>query len=315
MNARTAVVGLFSFVLGAALFAASESRIISTAAPTPVSTDKPRVADRQAIKAHIDKIFEAYIQSDCGTIRKTHAQDWIGFTSFAKSIVRGIDGYMHNSAPNCNEKASRPFGISGYSISEIDYAFYDNVALVPYVADVTYGRDSSIKAKLRSLDVYAKSDGEWNQVGSNIGPHPDTIQSQIKQSQELRRLTPEEMANLMNTRESVWRAYFANDRSLLEKLIPKETIAINAGEDAWSDRSAVLSGAAGFARSGAKLIRLEFPKTEVRVYGNVAILYSNYLYEFEVNGKKTTQSGRATEVFVLTNGAYVNSGWHLDAGK
>ncbi len=62
-------------------------------------------------------------------------------------------------------------------------------------------------------------------------------------------------------------------------------------------------------------MRLEFPKTELRVYGNVAIFYSDYLYELEVAGKQITRSGRVTEVFVRRDDGFVNTGWHLDAGK
>jgi Domain of unknown function (DUF4440) len=63
------------------------------------------------------------------------------------------------------------------------------------------------------------------------------------------------------------------------------------------------------------LLRLEFPRTEVRRYGNVTILYSRYLYEIESDGKRTTSSGRATEVFVLQDGAWTNPGWHTDTEK
>ena len=41
-----------------------------------------------------------------------------------------------------------------------------------------------------------------------------------------------------------------------------------------------------FAASGAKLVRLEFPKTEMQVYGNTIIIYTTYLYEIEAGGKR-----------------------------
>ena len=37
--------------------------------------------------------------------------------------------------------------------------------------------------------------------------------------------------------------------------------------------------------------------------------------EIEQGGQPFTNSGRATEVFVYRNGAWVNSSWHLDSGK
>ena len=121
---------------------------------------------------------------------------------------------------------------------------------------------------------------------------------------------------LLDAREAVWRAYFSNDRVALEKLIPEETITIEAGDgNNWSTRKNVLDGAERFAKGGGKLIKLEFPKTEIQVYGSTAIVYSNYAYEIETGGQRYNQSGRVTEVFVLRKGQWVNPGWHMDSGK
>jgi hypothetical protein len=120
---------------------------------------------------------------------------------------------------------------------------------------------------------------------------------------------------LLDAREAVWRAYFSNDRAALEKLIPEETITIEAGGNNWGNRNAILEGAARFAKSGGKLIKLEFPKTEIQVYGYTAVVYSNYSYELEIGGQRSQQTGRVTEVFVLRNGQWVNPGWHMDTGK
>ena len=48
------------------------------------------------------------------------------------------------------------------------------------------------------------------------------------------------------------------------------------------------------------------------MFGYVAIVYSNYVYEIEQGGKSFVNSGRATEVFVHRNGVWVNPSWHLD---
>lgn len=134
-------------------------------------------------------------------------------------------------------------------------------------------------------------------------------------SQQLRTLNANERAELLTAREKVWRAYFANDRDHLEAVIPPETIAINANEEQWANREAILMGAAQLAGSGVKLTRLEFPRTEMQVYGEVAIIYTTYLFEIENAGARETYSGRGTEIFVRRNKVWVNSGWHLDAGK
>ena len=120
---------------------------------------------------------------------------------------------------------------------------------------------------------------------------------------------------ILSAREAVWKAYFANDRAALEKLIPEEAIAIDDGNADRSDWDAILAGAKEFTDSGAKLVRLEFPQTEIQVYGNTVILYTTYLYETEAKGKRTTKSGRGTEMFVRRGNDLVNVGWHLDSGK
>ena len=120
---------------------------------------------------------------------------------------------------------------------------------------------------------------------------------------------------LLDAREAVWRAYFAGDRATLEKLIPAETVAIESGDNNWSSRQTIFDGSTQFAKNGGKLIKLEFPKTEIQVYGNTVIIYTTYAYEIEVNGQRSTASGRATEMFVRRGDELVNVGWHMDSGK
>jgi hypothetical protein len=113
---------------------------------------------------------------------------------------------------------------------------------------------------------------------------------------------------LLRVREMVWRAWFANDARTLEGLVPSETIVISAGEKNWKNQSDVLQGSANFHAKGGKLLRLEFPRTEVQHFGNVAVTYCQYLYEIEEGGKRSVTSGRVTEVFVLRNGQWTNPG-------
>ncbi len=126
---------------------------------------------------------------------------------------------------------------------------------------------------------------------------------------------PDDRAELLNTREAVWRAWFANDTKALEALVPPDTIVISAGEEKWKHQAEIFQSAADFHAKGGKLIRLEFPRTEIQHFGDVAITYSQYLYEIEMNGKRTVTSGRATETFVLRNGKWTNPGWHTDEEK
>jgi ketosteroid isomerase-like protein len=126
---------------------------------------------------------------------------------------------------------------------------------------------------------------------------------------------PDDRADLLAVREAVWRAWFANDTKALEALVPPDTIVISSGEEKWKDQAGVLEEAAKFHASGGKLIRLEFPRTEVQRFGDVAITYSQYVYETEVDGKRSVTSGRVTEIFALRKGKWTNPGWHTDTEK
>ncbi|MEO6390601.1 MAG: nuclear transport factor 2 family protein [Pyrinomonadaceae bacterium] len=282
-------------------------------ATTTIIPRDTRDADRQAIRAHIDSIFKAYINVDCKTIRDTHSANWVGFTSSARSVMRGIDTYMNTSARFCQSTPlpSPGFSLADYKIAEIDYEFYGDVALVPYVAETWYGKSRS-PGKLRSLDVYAKVNGEWTQVGSNIYLHPDMVQAQFRQAELPRELSPNEQASLKIAREGVWKAYFGGDLAQLEKLVPEEAIAMDGGPDVISKRADIFAGAKRSAAGGSKLVSLEFPRTETQVYGNTVILYTTFKLELETAGKRESLTGRGTETFVNRDGNWVNTGWNLE---
>ncbi len=126
---------------------------------------------------------------------------------------------------------------------------------------------------------------------------------------------PHDRAELLTAREAVWRSWFANDAKTLETLVPPDTIVISSGEEKWKNQADILESAAKFHAAGGKLIRLEFPRTEIQRFGDVAITYSQYLYETEVDGKRSVTTGRVTEVFVLRDGKWTNPGWHTDTEK
>ncbi len=123
----------------------------------------------------------------------------------------------------------------------------------------------------------------------------------------------DDRSEILKVREAVWRAWFANDTKALQKLVPPDTIVISADEEKWKTQAEVFQSAADFQNEGGKLIRLEFPHTEVQRFGNVVIIWSKYLLETETNGKRSLISGRVTEVFVLRHGQWTNPGWHTDS--
>ena len=126
---------------------------------------------------------------------------------------------------------------------------------------------------------------------------------------------PDDRTELLKVREEVWRAWFVNDTKTLDALVPPGTIVISSGEEKWKNQSDILQSAARFQANGGKLLRLEFPRTEIQRFGDVAITYSQYLYETEVDGKRSLTSGRVTEIFVVRHGKWTNPGWHTDSEK
>ncbi len=281
-----------------------------TAASLIASPSDDRAADREAIRSHIDRIFQAFIHKDAKELRATHEQNWLGYLEGSGTMIRGIDGYMEASA---YFTPGSPYGMKSYKMREFDMIFKGDAAFVCFVADVESNTPNGIvKRALRISDFYTKKDGQWIQTGSDTELHPESV---AEQYQRLRTLPEQAKKQLLDAREAVWRAYFAADRATLEKLIPEETVTIEPGGNQFGNRNAVLQGSAQFAKSGGKLVRLEFPKTEIQCYGYTAVVYSTYLYELEVNGQRSQQSGRVTEFFVNRNGQWLNPGWHMDSGK
>ena len=303
MTLRSFGINLFSFLFALVLVAATVSATRSQ------NIQDDRAADREAIRAHIDSIFQAFIKKDVVALRATHAENWLGYLEGSRTMIKGIDGYMDYNYVD----PKSPYGMKSYKMREFDMIFKGDAAFVCFTADVESNTPNGpLKRVLRISDFYTKQNGKWIQTGSDTELHPE---SAAEQQQTPRSLGDQMKKRLLDAREAVWRAYFSNDRAALEKLIPEETIAINAGDNTWENRKAILDGAERFAKSGGKLVRLEFPKTEIQVYGYTAVLYSNYSYELEIGGQRSQQAGRVSEVFVLRKGQWVNPGWHMDSGK
>jgi hypothetical protein len=286
-----------------------------------VANAQERPDDTAAIRAHIESIFQAFIDGDEDKIFATHSEDWRGFLEGYPTSIKGIDEYMRANGIDwprpANAPKSRPYFPAGttYKVDNFDVHFYS-----PELAVATFDGEFQRKdgdttitlRRLRIMDVYAKRKGNWIQAGSYTAPEPQWRAAQMSRPTTL---SPQMRQRILTAREAVWKAWFANDRTALERLIPEETIAIDNGSEGFANRATVLEGAKRFADSGGKLVRLEFPKTEIQVYGNTILIYTTYVYETEVNGTRSTASGRATEMFVRRGDDLVNVGWHMDAGK
>ena len=301
------------------------SRILSAVllilAVTLVANAQERPADAAAIRAHIESIFQAFIDGDEAKIFATHSEDWRGFLEGYPTPIKGIDEYMRANGIEwpkpANAPKSRAYFPTGttYAVDHFDVHFYSpELAVASFFGEFKRkeGEKTITLSRLRIMDVYAKRNGNWIQAGSYTAPDPAWRATQTSQPLPIR---PQLRERILAAREAVWKAWFANDRATLERLIPEETIAIDNGSEGFSDRARILAGAKRFAESGGKLVRLEFPKTEMQVYGNTIIIYTTYLYETDLNGTRSTASGRATEMFVRRGDDFVNVGWHMDSGK
>ena len=299
---------LSSFVLGVALIV-SAIPFLSVGKSQAAIVQDDRAADREAIRAHIDSIFQAFIKKDAAALRATHAQNWLGYLEGSRTMIKGIDGYMDYNYVD----PKSPYGMKSYKMREFDMIFKGDAAFVCFVAEVeSLTPNGPYHRVLRISDFYTKQNGQWIQNGSDTALHPESMEQQLGAP---RPLGDQMKRSLLDAREAVWRAFFAGDLATLDKLIPEETVAIEAGENNWSTRQSILDSSTQFAKSGGKLVKLEFPRTEIQVYGFTAVVYSNYVYELEVGGQHVNRSGRVTEVFVLRNGEWVNPGWHMDSGE
>lgn len=218
-----------------------------------------RAADRAAIRAHIDRIFQAFIHKDSAELRATHAGNWLGYLEGSREMIRGVDGYMNWSGyfePNS------PYGMTGYKMREFDMIFQGDAAFVAFVAEVEAKTpDGPFHRTLRITDFYTKQNGAWIQTGSDTDLHPESMEAQ---NQAPRTLGEAQKKKLLDAREAVWRAYFAGDRATLEKLLPEELLTIEAGGGEWGNRKAVLDGSAGFAASGGSWCDWNFPRRRFR---------------------------------------------------
>jgi ketosteroid isomerase-like protein len=277
--------------------------------PSPPVPGGRRPADVAAIRADIEEIFAAYARKDRDTIRRLHAADWRGFLRGSPGVIRGVDHYMREAEAAIGTDAL----LAGHTIRDFDALFYGHIALISYVADIrwTLGGPSHDDT-LRIFDVYARIGGRWSQVGSHVASSPEREDAGARFPSTL---SPEVEKALLAEREAVWRAFFEGDAKRLSAVLPGELVAVNAGETEWLGRPEILAASQEFRSSGARVTRLEFPRTVVQAYGDVAILYTTYVYDVVSPSGKETFAGRGTEVFVRRGKRWVNAGWHLDSGR
>ncbi|MEK6410609.1 MAG: hypothetical protein AABN34_27095 [Acidobacteriota bacterium] len=85
-----------------------------------------RTADREAIRAHIDSIFQAFINKDAAKLRATHHQNWLGYLEGSRTMIRGVGGYMDNVYVD----PASAYGMKSYKMREFDMIFKGDAAFV-----------------------------------------------------------------------------------------------------------------------------------------------------------------------------------------
>jgi SnoaL-like domain len=125
-------------------------------------------------------------------------------------------------------------------------------------------------------------------------------------------LSGTELADLEAVREAVWVDWFSGDTASLRKVLGPELVAIAAGVPHWHSLDESLAASAGFKANGGKLVSVSFDSTLTHRFGETVVMFSHYTVVTASGGQRQTQQGRATEVFVRSNGRWLHTSWHLD---
>lgn len=121
-----------------------------------------------------------------------------------------------------------------------------------------------------------------------------------------------ELATLEKIRREVWVHWFSGDTAALKRVLVPELVAISPDAGHWQSLDASLAGAARFKAGGGKLVSVDFSETDLHRFGDVVVMFSHYKVVTERGESRSTQEGRATEVFVLAGGRWLHTSWHLD---
>ncbi len=125
-------------------------------------------------------------------------------------------------------------------------------------------------------------------------------------------LRASELAKLEAVRREVWVNWFSGDTASLRRVLTPELIAISPDSPHFQSLTETLAGSAWYKESGGKLMSVTFDSTQIHRFGDVVVMFSRYEVETVRSGARGVQKGRATEVFVRVNGAWVHTSWHLD---
>jgi hypothetical protein len=126
-------------------------------------------------------------------------------------------------------------------------------------------------------------------------------------------LSGAELAELEAVRKAVWVDWFSGDTASLHRVLGPELVAISPGAPHWQSLEESLASSAEFKANGGKLGSVSFDSTLTHRFGATVVMFSHFTVVTESGGRRQTQKGRATEVFVRSNGRWLHTSWHLDA--
>ena len=122
-----------------------------------------------------------------------------------------------------------------------------------------------------------------------------------------------ELTKLEAVRKAVWVDWFSGDTAALRRSLAPELVAISPGAPHWQSLQESIAGSAKFKADGGRFVSVAFDSSMIHRFGDAVVMFSHYRVITAGRQGERTQKGRATEVFVRSNGRWVHTSWHLDA--
>jgi len=121
-----------------------------------------------------------------------------------------------------------------------------------------------------------------------------------------------ELTTLEAVRKAVWVDWFSGDTAALRRSLAPELVAISPGAPHWQSLQESIAGSAKFKADGGRFVSVAFDSSMIHRFGDAVVMFSHYTVVTAGSQGQRTQKGRATEVFIRSNGRWVHTSWHLD---
>lgn len=157
-----------------------------------------------------------------------------------------------------------------------------------------------MKATITALLLYAATIGSAHSLTAQAAPRVSTP------------LAPTELAALEAVRKAVWVNWFSGDTAALRRVLTPELVAMSPDSPHWQSLSQTIKSSAEFKAGGSQLISVNFDSTATHHFGEVVVMFSHYAVVTQNGQQRSTQKGRATEVFVRNGNRWVHTSWQLD---